>query len=146
MITSTSSTGLASQKPKPAAQDSWTGQRGSLHGACIRVLDRILGPQRLNDHPLNQTAAVLLASFGLAPVAGRANILAVALVCLENEYGDPADEDDNRAIFLDSLLMRSEAVQLAAVKELEPVLEPRTVEALPPGVLADLVARQLSER
>ncbi len=98
----------------------------------------------LINHPLNLAASVSLSKMGLASKPNEASLLFLALCCLENEYGEPAVEDDPRALILAGLLMTSQSLQLAAVRMFESELEPGDVLRMPTGELADLVARQFT--
>jgi hypothetical protein len=98
----------------------------------------------LINHPLNLAASVSLSKMGLASKPNEASLLFLALCCLENEYGEPAVEDDPRKLILAGLLMMSQSLQLAAVRMFESELEPGDVLRMPTGELADLVARQFT--
>lgn len=144
-------------KLPPPAQDrraSWTGERGSLHGALSTVLDRILGPRptlqapgqadALNSHPLNQAALPVLREGGAECKPDQAYLLQLAAWFLEDGKEHPADEDDGRRLVIADLLRRTPAAQLAATRTMESYLTPEEVAAMPPAEVADLVAYQFS--
>ena len=146
--------GKLAPTPTQDRRASWTGERGSLHGAYTKMRERILGPRPtspapgqadvLNSHPLNQAALSVLREGGAEYKPDQAYLLQLAAWFLEDGQGNPADEDDGRRLVIADLLRRTPAAQLAATRTMESYLTPEEVAAMPPAEVADLVAYQFS--